>query len=81
MLNLDIFPSEIRWGCLVCGLCNLYLQQFSFLYIETLHNDCLYFEDVHLLFCIHLIDLFPCLEVLNLDIFFLSNARRGSGFV
>ena len=31
------------------------LQQFSFLYIQTLHNDCSHIKDVHLLFCAHLI--------------------------
>ena len=33
------------------SLCNLYLQQYSLLYIQTLHDDCLHIEDVHLLFC------------------------------
>ena len=38
-------------SCLgVLSLCNLKLQQFSFLYIQTLHNDCSHIEDVHLLF-------------------------------
>ena len=35
------------------GLCNLQLQQFSFLYIKNF--DCSHIEDVHLLFCAHLI--------------------------
>ena len=26
--------------------CNLYLKQISFLYIQTLHNDCSHIEDV-----------------------------------
>ena len=40
------------------GLCKLYLLQFSFLYIQTLPNDWSYIEDVHLLFCAHLINIF-----------------------
>ena len=36
VFNLDIY----HWKCLgVSGLCNLLLQQFSFLYIQSLHND------------------------------------------
>ena len=41
------------------------LQQFSFLYIQTLHYDCSHIEVVHLLFCAHLIII---LGVLKLDI-------------
>ena len=32
----------------VPSLCNLYLQQYSILYIQTLHDDCSHIEDVHL---------------------------------
>ena len=39
----------------VPSLCNLLLQKFSFLFIQTLQNDCSYIEDVHLLFCAHFI--------------------------
>ena len=60
----------------VSGLCNLLLLQFSFLYIQTLLNDCLYIKDVHLLFCAHLINIFLFLWVLNLDIF-PSEMHRG----
>ena len=35
----------------VPNLCNLYLQKFLFLFIQTLPNNCLHMEDVHLLFC------------------------------
>ena len=56
VLNLGIFLSEIWVG--VSGLCNQYLQQFSFLYIQTLHYDCSYIEDVHLLFSIHFVNFF-----------------------
>ena len=41
--------------CLVCVIC--VSQQFSFLYIQTLHNDCSHIEDVHLPFCAHLVGL------------------------
>ena len=35
----------------VPSLCNLSLQNFSFVFIQTLPNDCSHIEDVHLLFC------------------------------
>ena len=53
VLNVDTFPSKnLRW-CLVCVICNS--QQFSISYIQTLYNECSHNEDVHLLFCAHLI--------------------------
>ena len=57
LLNLDIFPSEMLRGCLVCVI--------SFLYIQTLHFDCSHIEHVHPIFCAHLIIYFG---ELNLDI-------------
>ena len=61
MLNLDIFPSKkMHSWFLVCVICNS--QQFSFLYFQTLHNDCSHIEDVHLPFCAHLIDIFSFLS-------------------
>ena len=39
---------------MVSGLCNLLLQQFSFLNIQTLHTDCSHIEDVHLTFCVNI---------------------------
>ena len=61
------------------GLCNQLLQQFSFHYIQTLHNDCSYIEDVHLLFCIHLMLFFFHFWGLELRHLFLYNAKRVSG--
>ena len=55
----------------VDGLCNLYLQQFLFLYFQTLHNDYSHMEDVHLSFCAHLIIFFW--RVLTLDISSIRN--------
>ena len=40
--------------CLVCVICN-YNSFYSFIFLKTLHNDCLHIEDVHFLFCAHLI--------------------------
>ena len=40
------------------SVCNLELQKYSFLYIQTLHNDCSHIEDVHRLFNAHLTDIF-----------------------
>ena len=50
-------------------LCNLYLKQFSFFYIQNLHNDCSLFEDVHLLFCMHFVNFSFIFGVLNLEFF------------
>ena len=43
---------------MVSGLCNLKLQNFSFHDIQTLHDNCSHIEDVHLLFCAYLINIF-----------------------
>ena len=48
-LNLDIFSIINAKG--VPSLCNLKLEQYSILYIQTLHNDCSHIENVHHLFC------------------------------
>ena len=73
LINIFLFLRgvELRHffhlDCLgVSGLCNLQLNQFLFLYIQTLHNDCSHIEDVHLIFCAHLVfyyilGLFVCL--------------------
>ena len=69
MLNLDIFSIINAKG--VPSLCNLKLQQYSILYIQTLHNDCSHIEDVHLLFCARFIILFTFLTGVELRRFFL----------
>ena len=56
MLNLDIFSIRNAKG--VPSLCTLKLEQYSILYIQTLHNDCSHIEDVHLLFCARFIFFF-----------------------
>ena len=58
------------------GLCNLLLKQFSFLYIQTLHN-CSHIEDVHLLFCARLKDIFTFFTGVELKTFFPSEMLRG----
>ena len=65
----------------VHSLCNLYLQQFSFLYIQILPNDCSYIEDVHLLFCAHLISIFSFFTGVELRHFFHPNCVEGVRFV
>ena len=61
----SVSQSATFFGRLVCVICNS--NSFhSFLYIQTLHNDCSYIEDVHLLFCAHLINIlsfFTCVEL------------------
>ena len=69
VLNFDIFfclstcPDTIR----APSLWNLWLQKFSFLYIQTLCNDCSHI--VHHTFCAHFMDISSFMGVLNLDIF------------
>ena len=40
---------------------------YSFLYIQTLHNDCSHIEDVHLLFCAHFINFVSFLTGVVMD--------------
>ena len=56
------------------SFCNLYFIQYSFLYIHTLPNDCSHIEDVHLLF-VHISFFSDFLQVFNLDIFSIINAK------
>ena len=56
-LTLSFFCKMFR-GCLVC-------VQFSFFNIQTLHYDWSYIEQVHLLFCAHLIHIFRILGLFD----------------
>ena len=48
LLNLDIITSTPPLVCLHYSfVCNLYLKHISFLYIQTLRNDCSHIEDIH----------------------------------
>ena len=48
MLNLDVIKSTPPLECLhFLFLCNLFFKQISFLYIQTLHNNCSHIEDLH----------------------------------
>ena len=49
------------------------LNSFHFS-IFKLHTDCSHIEDVHLLFCAHLINIFSFFESVELDIFAIRNA-------
>ena len=83
-MNLDFFFScKMLRGCLVCVIFNSKsLHSFN---IQTLHNGYSYIEDVHLLFCAHLINIFSFfrfshfLGLLNLDILSIRNASGVSG--
>ena len=72
MLNLDIFFIRNAKG--VPSLCNLQLHQYSFLYIQTLHDDFSHIEDVHLPFCAHFIFSFLFLMGVELRHFSIRNA-------
>ena len=74
VLNLDIFSIINAKG--MPSLCNLKLQQYSILYIQTLHNDCSHIEDVHLLFCARFIIFQTFLTGVELT-FFPSEMLRG----
>ena len=48
LLNFDIISSTPPLECLhYLFVCNLQFKQISFLYVQTLHNDCSHIEDVH----------------------------------
>ena len=76
VLNLDIFSMINAKG--VPSLCNLKLQQYSILYIQTLHNDFSHIKDVHLLFCARFIILFTFLTGVELRRFFLPRCLGGA---
>ena len=59
----------------VHSLCNLYL------YIQILPSDCSYIEDVHLLFCAHLINIFSFFTGVELRHFFHPKCVEGVRFV
>ena len=50
-LHRSICPTLLE--CLVCVIYNS--KKISFLYIQTLYNDCSYIEAVRLLFCVHVV--------------------------
>ena len=53
------------WVLTLCNMCVFYnSQQFSFFFVQTLHNDLLYsyIEDVNLLFCAYLIFYYTCIR-------------------
>ena len=58
----------------VPSLCNLELQKFSFLFIQTLHNDCSLIEDVHPLFCENFTTFFFILRGVELRDLYFQNA-------
>ena len=63
----------------VPSLCHLQLQQFSFLFIKILHNNCSHIKDVHLLFCAH--EYFLILRGVEFRNFLSSKMLRGVVFV
>ena len=62
-------------------LCNLLLQQFKFLYIQPLPNNCSHMEEVHLHFCAHLINIFLFFTGVELRHFFHQKCKGGVRFV
>ena len=76
VLNSDIFSIINAKG--VPSLCNLKLQQYSILYIQTLHNDCSHIEDVHLLFCASFLIFLTFLTGVELRRFFLPRCLGGA---
>ena len=70
--TMTFFSSEMLKG--VPSLCNLQLHQFSFLYIQALHDDFSHIEDVHLPFRAHFIFSFLFLMGVELRHFSIRNA-------
>ena len=76
-IRLSLCPS-VRNTLGVPSLCNLQLQKFSFLFIQTLPNDCIHIEDVHLLFCARFIFFFSFLRGVELRHFFHPKCLGGA---
>ena len=71
-LSPSIRLSAKLLGYLVCELCNS--KSFRSFLFKTLHNGCSHIEDVHFLFCAHLIICSHFLRGLDLDICSIRNA-------
>ena len=72
-VRLSVRPKHFR----VPRLCNLLLQKLSFFFIQTLPNDCIHIEAVHLLFCARFIFFFSFLKGVELRHFFLQTYLEG----
>ena len=66
----------LRW-CLVRVICNS--NSVYFFFFQTLHNDTSHIEDVHLLFCAHLISIFLFLTDVELKHLSIQNCLLVSG--
>ena len=55
LMDVELRHFSIKNVQGVPSLCNLQLQQYSLLFIQTLLNGCSHIEDVHLLFCANFI--------------------------
>ena len=72
-LILDIFSSEMCTGCLVCVICNsfhLFIFKFCIMIVIPI-------EDVHFLFCAHLINICSFFTGVELRHLFPSEMHRG----
>ena len=82
-VRLSVRPSvrlsATLLGCLVCVICNS--NSFHSFIFKLLHNDFLYIEDVHLLFCAHLINIFSFFTGVELRHFFHLKWVGGVWFV
>ena len=77
-INQSIRPSIGNTFECVPMLCILQLNIFSFLYFETLDNDCLHIQDVRLLFCVHFINIFFISGVGELGHFYVKTTYIAS---
>ena len=72
LTGVELRLFSIRNAKGVPSLCNLKIEQYSILYIQTLHIDCSHIEDVHLPFCARFIFFFTFLTGVELRRFFHS---------
>ena len=83
-LHTSVLPSDhlsVRNTFGVPSLCNLLLQIFLFLSIQTYHNDCSHIEDVHLLFCAHFMNISSFLRGIKVRHFSVQKCLDGVWFV
>ena len=71
----SVHPSVLPQLYGMSTLCNVTPKVF----IQALHNDCSHIEDVHLLFCAHIMNIFSSFRGVELRYFPSHSAKMVSG--
>ena len=65
------FSVKMLRLCPVCVICNSN-SFYSFIFLKTLHNDCLHIEDVHFLIFAHLIISYHTFRIVELRHYYVD---------